>query len=110
MPLDNPLRILDQHEGYGSAWDGDTRVAEVHYRLKEIEEQLLMFDGTVPQTREAGQRALCGIVRTTLAPSLARYIGVRLTLQMEDGRHLPFTIAKHLSRTTCLVQALGRPT
>ena len=104
------LRFHETLAGRGKAYDGARLLAEVDYLIKDVEETY----GTAPVGRGeaaeagAGQRNIYGLVRSPGAEVLGGYVGARLTLQLEDGRRLHFTVAKVMGTDAFLIQGLGR--
>jgi hypothetical protein len=101
--------VYCQIEGSGHAYDGDALIAPVVYALNDVAlapSASVVEDGTSP-AGDDGERNLYGLLRFAQADILTPYIGARLTLQLQDGRRLPFTVAKRLTETSSLIQGLG---
>ena len=107
MQTTEALRVYDQFEGNGQVYDGDQLVANVHYSIRDVAEMLepLHAEGETA-AGVVGQRNICGILRPAKEGILARYVGARLLLRLQDGRLLPFTVARDMARS-CLLQGLG---
>lgn len=111
MDTKEELRVFRSFKGEGKVYKGAQFIADVNYSIKEVEE---MHDtepsGGAPSEELAGQRNICGTVRSPLAELLADYLGARLTLHFQDGRVLDFTVTKKLDGNwgnACLIQGLG---
>jgi hypothetical protein len=110
LELTATLHVRERFEGHGRVYDGDRLLSEVDYSLKDVEEELdtlpMGSDTPVPVM---GKRNIFGYVR--VPPSweevLVPYVGSRLMLRLEDGRRLPFTVAKVMRMNRFLIQALG---
>lgn len=102
------LRLHDRLEGQGRAYDGGRLLAEVHYALKDVDEVYEAVGiGDEPGGQVVGPRILCGIVKSPESPTLGEYVGARLTLELQDGSLLDFTVAKVLRIDAFLIQGLG---
>jgi len=102
------FRVYERFEGRGNAYKGEQFVADVYYLIKEVAEVLRIKSFAGGTSAEvAGQRNICGIVRSSQAEVLSGYVGARLALQLQDGRLLYFTVTKYLGKNTCLIQGLG---
>jgi len=111
MNTKEELKVLGSFNGAGQVYEGERFVADVNYSIKEVEEVVVAEpSGGAPSEGVAGQRNICGVVRSPLAEVLAHYSGARLTLHLQDGRVLDFTVAKKLDGNwgnACLIQGLG---
>jgi hypothetical protein len=102
------LRIHAKIEGHGEAYDDDRLLGHVDYKLKDVEETNgATYLGGDARELAAGLRNIYGIVAPSQAGLLAGYVGAPLILHLQDGRRLPFTVAKVLDMHRFLVQALG---
>lgn len=109
-PAVAPLRVHATFEGRGRAYDGAQLVAEVEYLLRDVEEahRVAAFRGETAETIP-GQRGVYGILKSPVARVLANFVGARLELVLDDGRHLPFTVVKVTTAHIYLIQGLGEP-
>lgn len=99
------LRVHATFVGRGAAYDGERMLAEVEYSLKDIAEVPTPLGGAPT----AGERNLYGLVRSPGVDVLGGYVGVRLVLQLQDGRLLPFMVVKVLRVDVFLIQGLVDP-
>ena len=102
------LRLYEKLEGHGEVFDGERLVAFGDYSLKDVEEP--HGRSSHPGDTDVAmrpQRNIYGVLRPRAPGALASYVGVRLTLRLQDGRTLPFTVAKAMDPYRVLVQALG---
>ncbi len=108
MDTKGAIRVYERFEGRGKAYKGEQFIADVYYLIKEVEEVLKIkhFEGGTSE-EVAGQRNICGIVRSPQADVLSGYVGARLTLHFQDGLMLDFTVSKKVKGKTCLIQGLG---
>jgi hypothetical protein len=104
-----PLRVHQRLEGRGQAFAGERLLADVAYALKDVEELVYATPprGVAPSAPAAGARNIYGLMRSPRPGVLAEYVGAQLVLHLEDGRVLPFTVAKVLRAGTYLIQGLG---
>ena len=110
LELTATLHVRERFEGHGQVYDGDRLLTEVDYALKDVEEELdTLPPGSDTPVLAMGKRNIFGYVR--VPPSweevLVPFVGSRLMLRLDDGRQLPFTIAKVMRMNRFLVQALG---
>jgi hypothetical protein len=110
LELTAALHVHERFDGRGAAYNGDRLLAEVDYSLKDVQEELdtIVQLGDSP-VRRSGQRNIYGALRVNPADAdaLAAFVGLPLMLRLEDGRHLPFTVAKVMRMNRFLIQALG---
>jgi len=102
------LRVYEAVEGSGQAYDGDRFIANVDYAIKDVAEMVPFprAEGH-PTGYMPGARNIFGLLRSPQAETLARYVGARLHLCLEDGRRLDFTVVRNLTANSCLVQGLA---
>jgi hypothetical protein len=103
-----PFVVLEKLEGWGEVYDGDRLLGASDYSLKDVEEttNAAPLRGVASVMAEP-QRNVFGVVRPREAGLLAEYVGRRLTLQLADGRRLPFTVSKVMGPHRFLVQGLN---
>jgi hypothetical protein len=102
------LLLHERLEGLGEVFDGERLIADVEYALKDVEEphgRSSHPEDAPPATRP--QRNIYGVVKPRAANALTPYVGERLTLRLQDGRRLPFTVAKVMGTFRYLLQGLG---
>jgi hypothetical protein len=103
-----PFVVLEKLEGWGDVYEGDGLLGATEYSLKDVQETTnaapLRGEASVVAER---QRNVFGVVRPRQAGLLADYVGRRLTLRLEDGRRLPFTVSKVMGPHRYLVQGLN---
>ena len=108
-----PFRIHHSFMGTGTAYDGERALGSVAYSLRDVEE-LHRFDVPVAGDAAApsaatGERGIYGTLTSREPGVLVGYVGARLALVMADDRRLDFTVAKVLSPSIVLINALGAP-
>lgn len=109
-----PLRFHDELAGLGQVYDGEQLLADVEYRLFEVEEVNGSASATEPSAdgpataSVVGERNVYGIVKWPRAEALDTYMGARLILRLQDRRVIEFAIAKVLPANSVLVQQLAR--
>ena len=101
------LRVHARLRGRGRVYDGAQVVAEVTYRLFDVEEPAHTVVGDGASGATTGERDIYGRLETSDAVVLGAYIRVRLALRLDDGRQLPFTVTRVTGARALLVHALG---
>jgi hypothetical protein len=100
--------VHEKLEGWGEVYDGDRHLASADYTLKDVEETVdaapLRGTGSVLTER---LRNVFGVVRPREAGVLSDFVGRRLSLRLDDGRRLPFTVSKVLGPHRYLIQGLN---
>jgi hypothetical protein len=101
------LLVHEKVQGPGQVYDGERFLTEVDYSLKDVEE-MHATNGVVHGAPEMvlGDRNIYGVLVASFDEHLARSVGARLTLRMQDGRSLVFTVAKVLGPSRFLIQGL----
>ncbi len=109
MQLASELRVHEALRGSGRVSVGERVLAEVDYKLKDVEEVQRPGPGVRGYFPggEAGVRTVYGVVTTREARALDAYVGTPLVLRLDDGRLLDFTVAKAMEPRMYLVQGLG---
>ena len=84
-------------------------IVGVDYLLKEVNEAFdsESLNGGAPSDEDLGLRNICGLLSSTRCDLLHEHFGLRLTLQLEDGRLLDFAVTQKRGTKTCLVHNLG---
>lgn len=114
--MPSPLRIHELIEGRGEVYLGERLLTTADYWLKDVEET----DKTVfptgdrghgePSDSRTGQRGTFGWLRTPTKDSVLRpHVGAPMTLVLQDGRALPFTVTKVLWVDNYVVQGTVPP-
>ena len=100
--------VHEKLEGWGDVYDGERHLAATDYSLKDVEETIdaAPLRGAASVMAER-QRNVFGVVRPAQAAVLADYVGRRLTLRLEDGRRIAFTVSKVMGPHRYLVQGLN---
>jgi hypothetical protein len=100
--------VHEKLDGWGEVYDGDRLLAAADYSLKDVEEttEAAPLRGSASVMAER-QRNVFGVVRPREAGALADCVGRRLTLRLQDGRRLPFTVSKVMGPHRYLVQGLN---
>lgn len=100
--------VHEKLEGWGEVYEEDRHLASADYSLKDVEETIAAapLRGSASVMAER-QRNMFGVVRPREAGALADYVGRRLTLRLEDGRRLPFTVSKVMGPHRYLIQGLN---
>lgn len=104
LQLPPPLRVHDSIEGRGQVYVGEQLLVEGDYWLRDVEE----VDKTVfptghhesgePSDARTGTRGVYGRLRADARTNvLGAYVGTPLTLRLQDGRTLEFTVTKVLT-------------
>jgi hypothetical protein len=103
-----PFVVLEKLEGWGDVFDGERLLGASDYSLKDVQEttNAAPLRGAASVMAER-QRNVFGVVRPREAGLLDEYVGRRLTLQLADGRRLPFTVSKVMGPHRFLVQGLN---
>ena len=103
-----PFVVLEKLEGWGAVYVDDDLLGASEYSLKDVQEtsNAAPLRGAASVMAER-QRNMFGVVRPREPGLLADYVGRRLTLQLEDGRRLPFTVSKVMGPHRFLVQGLN---
>ena len=116
MTLTTPtLQVHEPIAGRGEAYDGERAFAVVDYRMKEIQEPYKPSAVPTPAGVGApGERSVYSVTRSLQAAQtgiLRDYMGARLTMRLDDGRRLDFTVAKVVGKVVgidmFLLQGLG---
>lgn len=89
-------------------YHSDHLLDEVRYSLKEIEEVPNAAYSGGQDARAVEVRTISGIVTPTEIELLAAFPGIRLTLELEDGRRLDCAVTR-VGDCFCLVKALDQP-
>jgi hypothetical protein len=101
------LVVRGRLEGRGEVYDDDRLLADVDYKLKDVEEvRRVGSAGREHAGDPVGLRNIYGTLIVVEAGMLADLVGRRLRLQLEDGRWLPFTVSKVLGPHRRLIQGL----
>jgi hypothetical protein len=100
--------VHEKLEGWGEVYEGERHLSAADYSLKDVEEttDAAPLRGVASVMAER-QRNLFGVLRPPQAGVLSDYVGRRLTLQLQDGRRLPFTVSKVMGPHRYLVQGLN---
>lgn len=100
--------VHEKLEGWGEVYDGDRHLASADYTLKDVEEttDAAPLRGVASVMAER-QRNVYGVVRPRDPGALEDYVGRRLSLRLEDGRRLPFTVSKVMGPHRYLIQGLN---
>lgn len=107
MHMSTQLTVIESLSGRGRIYDADQLVDEVSYSLKEIEETPNIARSGGQDARDVEYRTLCGLVTPLRIEVLSAYAGVRLTLELQDGRRFDFAVTR-VSEKNCLIKALTR--
>ena len=99
--------VHEKLEGWGDVYDEEQHLAATDYSLKDVEEttDAAPLRGTASVMAER-QRNIFGVIRPPQAAVLADYVGKRLTLRLENGRRIPFTVSKVMGPNRYLIQGL----
>jgi hypothetical protein len=100
--------VHEKFEGWGEVYEGARHLGATDYSLKDVEEttDAAPLRGSASVMAER-QRNVFGVIRPPQAGVFADYVGKRLTLQLQDGRRLPFTVSKVMGPHRYLVQGLN---
>ena len=117
LRLPPPAQLHAGFAGEGKVYHGKEFLADVDYKLKDVEEEdkdvfpMGHRERGEPSDARTGQRGVYGWLRTPGRKDsvLTPHVGTRLQLILEDGRALEFTVTKATGTDSWLVQCYDSP-